>query len=104
MPNLIGFEGRIVTKSAHLFHPNQFSQEKDKEHLKTEPDGGNVASSGGTSSPKVIDLLEADDAQEETGFTLDRFSGESSCSLSKEEKEEKEEEDKENDCDGRIDA
>ncbi|CAH7688407.1 hypothetical protein PPACK8108_LOCUS23374 [Phakopsora pachyrhizi] len=43
-----------------LFYPNQFSQEMDKEHLKNEPDGGNVASSSGTSSPKVINILEAD--------------------------------------------
>ncbi|KAI8457759.1 hypothetical protein BY996DRAFT_6411408 [Phakopsora pachyrhizi] len=63
--------------------------------IETEPDGGDVASSGGTSSPKVLDLLDADDAQEETGFTQDEFSGELSCLLSKEEKAEQEE-DKEN--------
>ncbi|KAI8459687.1 hypothetical protein BY996DRAFT_8526600 [Phakopsora pachyrhizi] len=94
-------------------HPNHSSQGMEKELLKTEPDGGNVASRGVTSLPKIIDISEPDNAQEVTGVTQDEFSGESSCLLSEEE-EEQEENNKENgkdnnegeyeDCDGRIDT
>ncbi|CAH7667101.1 hypothetical protein PPACK8108_LOCUS1486 [Phakopsora pachyrhizi] len=87
----------VPGKGQELLNPNQSSQRMNKELLKTETDEGNVASSNGTSSSKVIDVLEPDDAQEETG-----------------KEEEQEEDNKENckddnegkyeECDGMIDA
>ncbi|KAI8460916.1 hypothetical protein BY996DRAFT_6487108 [Phakopsora pachyrhizi] len=94
-------------------HTQKEKKGMDKKILETEPNGGNVASSSGTSSSKVIDILEPDVAKEETGVTHDEFSVESSCLLSEEEEEQKED-NKENgkddnegdyeDCYGRIDA